>query len=244
MMRTCPVCTQRFPNFLPMPAAYVQLQHDLRVPYSLEDFETLNVGQYTCPHCEASDRERLYALFIRDHLQRSRGARLRVLDIAPGKALSRFLRALPDVDYRSGDLDPTLADEQVDVTDLRQFAGGSFDLIVCSHVLEHVPDDRRAMRELWRVLEPRGRAILMVPIMTLATRTDEDPSITAADQRWIRFGQDDHVRMYAKRDWVSRLRETGWTVTQMGADAFGPGVFPEHGITERSVLYVGSKQAA
>jgi SAM-dependent methyltransferase len=241
-MRTCSVCGRSFPNFMPMPAPYVEFQHQLNVPYSLEDFETLNVGQYGCPHCEASDRDRLYALFVRDHLPR-RGADelLRVLDIAPANALSRFLRSLPDVDYRSGDLDPSLADEQVDVTDMRQFDDGSFELIVCSHVLEHVPDDVRAMRELHRVLAPGGRAILMVPIMTTASHTDEDPAVTDVNERWLRFGQGDHVRMYCKADFTGRLRATGWNVSELGAETFGAGTFRRHGITERSVLYVGSK---
>lgn len=242
-MRCCPVCTKEFPNFLPLPADYLQLQHRLAVPYSLEDFETLNVGQYSCPHCDASDRDRLYALFVRDHLARRPGELLRVLDIAPGKALSRWLRALPDVDYRSADLDPELADEQVDVTDMACYEDASFDLIVCSHVLEHVPQDGRAMRELYRVLAPGGHAILMVPIMTTATTTDEDPSETRSEVRWRRFGQGDHVRMYAKHDWLARLRHAGWDVSEWDASRFGAAVFRRHGITERSVLYVGQRAA-
>jgi SAM-dependent methyltransferase len=243
-MRTCPVCTAEFPNFLPIPESYVRFQHDLHVSYSLEDFETMNVGQYLCPHCDASDRDRLYALFVRDHLKRRGGDSLRVLDIAPGRALSRYLRALPGVDYLSGDLDPALADRQVDITDLRPFEDGAFELIVCSHVLEHVPEDRRAMRELLRVLAPGGRAVLMVPILSTATRTDEDPGVSDVTQRWLRFGQGDHVRMYCRQDFIARLRESGWSVAEMSTDSFAPGSFRQHGITERSVLYVGSKQAA
>lgn len=243
-MRKCPVCALEFPNFMPIAESYVRHHHRIAVPYSLEDFETLNLGQYTCPHCDAPDRDRLVALYVRDHLRWPAGELLRVLDIAPGKALARWLRALPDVDYRSGDLDPELADEEVDICDMPQFEDGSFDLIVCSHVLEHVVDDRRAMRELHRVLSHRGRAILMVPILTTATSTDEDVTLTDPNERWLRFGQGDHVRMYCKSDWLERLSEAGWTVQPWDASAFGATMFREHGIAERSVLYVGSRRAA
>jgi len=63
-MRTCSVCSSRFPNFLPLPAKYFEVFHRLKVFYSLEDFETLNVGQYSCPVCQCSDRDRLYELYI------------------------------------------------------------------------------------------------------------------------------------------------------------------------------------
>jgi len=94
------------------------------------------------------------------------------------------------------------------------------------------------------VLAPGGHAILMVPILTTAQTTDEDPNETRPLQRWRRFGQDDHVRMYAKRDWLSRLRETGWHMVELDRATFGDDVFREHGIAERSVLYVGCRKAA
>jgi hypothetical protein len=84
----------------------------------------------------------------------------------------------------------------------------------------------------------------MVPIMTTATHTDEDVSVTDANVRWQRFGQGDHLRMYCKADWLERLQHSGWDVSQYDANAIGPAVFREHGITERSVLYVGHKRAA
>ena len=240
VMHTCPVCNSNFPNFLPIPERYVRFMNDLGVSYSLDEFETLNLGQYLCPHCEATDRDRLYALFVQVGLNRKSGDTLRILDIAPNKSLSRYLRGLSDVRYRSGDINSVLADEQVDICNMPQFPNSSFDLIVCSHVLEHVTDDRMAMREMLRILSPVGRAILMVPILTTAIGTDEDPNEARPEERWRRFAQDDHVRLYERNDWLARLRAEMWCIRELGSADFGADQFKKHGIHEDSILYVGS----
>jgi ubiquinone/menaquinone biosynthesis C-methylase UbiE len=89
------------------------------------------------------------------------------------------------------------------------FSDRSFDLIYCSHVLEHVPEDRKAMRECNRVLADDGMAILIVPIM--AEKTIEDPTITDPKERLRLFGQEDHVRKYGP-DYSERLQEAGFRV--------------------------------
>ncbi len=240
-MRSCPVCSSEFANFLPLTSHYFEMLNQLEVTYSLEDFETLNTGQYGCPRCAASDRDRLYALFVRTFLTRPHGRPLRILDIAPAPLLSQFLRQIDDVEYRSADLFSPLADDIVDIMDMNIYADNSFDFIVCSHVLEHVPDDRKALRELYRVLNKNGVAILMVPILLTAQNTDEDPTETDVNVRWARFGQDDHVRMYAKHDFMARIREGGFELLELDARSFGEGTFKRHGITEQSVLYIGTK---
>ncbi|WNW11171.1 methyltransferase domain-containing protein [Pseudomonas sp. DTU_2021_1001937_2_SI_NGA_ILE_001] len=240
-MRTCPVCSCRFPNFYPLSRGHLEITNRLGVFYSIEDFETLNLGQYSCPECNASDRDRLYALYAMHHMNHPPGQPLRILDIAPAPVLSAFLRSLPNARYRSADLFSPLADDKVDIMDMNIYADESFDFIVCSHVLEHVRDDARAIAELYRVLAKGGSAILMVPILLTIDTTDEDPDERSEDERWARFGQDDHVRMYAKHDFVARLRHGGFHVEALDTLAFGAGTFREHGITEQSVLYVGRK---
>jgi SAM-dependent methyltransferase len=92
------------------------------------------------------------------------------------------------------------------------FPDESFDLIICNHVLEHVGDDRKAMRELWRALRPAGRAILQVPIADRLNSTREDPSVVSPEARGEVFGQPDHVRLYAPEDYTRRLSEAGFRV--------------------------------
>ena len=102
---------------------------------------------------------------------------------------------------------------KMDITDI-QYPDESFDVIYCSHVLEHVVDDRKAMSEFRRVLKSDGWAILLVPI-TVET-TYEDPSIVDPAERLKHFGQDDHVRRYGK-DYVERLRAAGFKVSVSNA---------------------------
>lgn len=130
------------------------------------------------------------------------------MHIAPEPIIETLLKTLPNIDYLSGDLMDSRAMEKMDITDI-QHPDDSFDLILCSHVLEHVPDDRKAMSEFKRVLKPGGFAMLLVPITTY--QTDEDPTVTDPNERLRRFGQDDHVRRYGL-DYVDRLRDTGFNV--------------------------------
>ena len=206
--------------------------------------ETLNLFAYSCPSCKASDRSRLYALFFDEELRsRSVSAPFELVDFAPEAALASYLRAIPNVSYRSADLLMDDVDDTADLTDLHMYADDSKDAFVCSHLLEHVPDDRKAMSELFRILKPGGFGIAMVPIALTMTETHEDPSVVSKTDRWKYYGQDDHVRAYAKSDFVSRLSEAGFDVEQLGATHFGKETFKEHGIHPRSVLYVVRKSS-
>jgi len=126
--------------------------------------------------------------------------------VAPERFLaSRFTR-VPNLEYVSADLSSPLAMIQLDITDI-PFPDDSFGAIYCSHVLEHVPDDRSALAELYRVLRPGGWAVLQVPIMGAVTF--EDPSVTDPEERTRVFGQWDHVRRCGL-DYVERMRDAGF----------------------------------
>jgi len=246
-MRTCPVCSTSFPNFLPLPTHYFEVANQLGARYSLDDYETLNIGQYSCPACGASDRDRLYALYIKYFLIKSTTGQLKVLEIAPAQGLSKFIRAIPLVQYRSADLCSPLADDKVDIMDMHIYRDMSFDFIICSHVLEHVRDDGAAMREIFRVLAHRGKAIIMVPIVKNLDRIDEDADELDPKKRIIRFGQDDHIRQYSSREFTTRLEHQGFSVQKLDLYSFedilthGKSVFKMHGINDGSVLYIACK---
>jgi len=184
---TCPCCGGSYSRFLP---------HRGR-PFA------------KCPGCGSLERHRVLWLFLEretDIFRRS-GA---MLHIAPEYALQRRFAALPRLHYVSGDIDSPLADHIVDVMDI-PFADGSFDFLICNHVLEHVEDDRRALAEIERVLAPGGWAILMCPVDNSRATTLEDPRAVTPEDRHRVFGQGDHVRLYG-RDYADRLAAAGFTV--------------------------------
>ena len=118
---------------------------------------------------------------------------------------------MPALEYTSIDLDSPIAMHAMDVTDLR-YDDDRFDVILCSHVLEHVVDDRKAMREFLRVLRPGGWAIIQSPVRPELATTVEDPTVISPRDRRRLFGQPDHVRRYG-RDYPERLADAGFTVT-------------------------------
>jgi SAM-dependent methyltransferase len=242
----CSVCGRRVKAFEPLPEFYTENIRKYGYPY--KEPETCNLEQYLCPVCGASDRDRLYALYLKRYFSSvgGVGGRMRVVDFAPFAPLTRRIRKLiarsgSDVAYRTADLYAENVDDKIDITDIKAYGENEVDFFICSHVLEHVPDDRRALRELYRILKPGGGGILMVPIALDLDETDEDPSVTDEAERWRRFGQDDHVRQYSKGSFLERVREAGFSVHQYGRDFFGARSFAENGISDRSVLYVVEK---
>lgn len=115
----------------------------------------------------------------------------------------------------TGDLVDPRVKVKMDVTNI-PFPDNSFDVVFCSHVMEHVPNDRKALGEFFRILTSNGWAIFMVPIR-MTKLTDEDPEVSDPKERERRFGQSDHVRFYG-RDFEERLKEAGFQVNLVKAD--------------------------
>lgn len=135
-----------------------------------------------------------------------------VLHFAPEQAFYKRFRKLPNLNYTTTDLNSPLADVKADICNL-PFKDNQYDFILCNHVLEHIPDDNKAMQELYRVLKPGGTAILQIPQDLSRATTFEDDSITDEKERAKIFGQYDHVRIYG-RDYFDKLRSIGFKVIE------------------------------
>jgi SAM-dependent methyltransferase len=173
--------------------------------YSYREFAPCHGPNRHCWHCGSTERDRLLWIFLDRHPGLLRSG-MSILHVAPEWPLRPRLERVAGR-YIAGDLDKEFGEHRIDVTDLA-FADGSFDAVVCNHVLEHVPDDQAAMRELRRVLAPDGWAILLVPDVH-EEETVEDLSLADPAERLRLYGQADHVRRYG-RDYLQRLTAAGF----------------------------------
>ena len=162
-----------------------------------------------CPYCGSLERHRLVWLYLTRRSELFTCGPMKLLHLAPEPCLEHRLHQRLGEGYLSADLHDPRAMVKADIMAL-PFADASFDVVYCSHVLEHVADDRRALREIRRVLREGGWALILVPVH--AGPTLEDPAVTDAAERERRFGQADHVRRYGE-DFAVRLRQAGFAVT-------------------------------
>ena len=156
------------------------------------------------------ERHRLFWLYLTEKTTFFTSEGLRVLHFAPEQAFLKRFKKLKNIQYTTTDLNSPIADVKADICQL-PFEDNSYDFIICNHVLEHIPDHLQAMRELYRVLAPRGTAILQVPYEADRATTFEDNSITDPKERAQIFGQYDHVRVYGM-DYFDTLRSVGFAV--------------------------------
>lgn len=191
--RYCPVCQKTAAKFAP--------------------FGVIPREEARCIYCGALERHRLTWSYFKRNTDLLEGRAKRMLHVAPERQFEKLLRKHIGQGYLTADLLNPRAMVKMDITNI-PYEDDFFDVIYCSHVLEHVDDDQKAMREFRRVLKPSGWAVLQVPIT--AEVTFEDPSVTDPEERLRLFGQEDHVRRYGP-DYTQRLCDAGFTVNVIEA---------------------------
>ncbi len=177
---------------------------------AIVELDIIGAGYYqndVCPVCDSSYRTRAVVALLKS--LDINYSNKRILHIAPEKGIYKYLKSKNPKSYICGDISPHKYShfakvEPVNLTNI-PFSSDSFDLIICNHVLEHIPDDRKAMEEIFRVLSKGGNAILQVPISNVLTKTLEDTDTDTPVKRLKKYGQEDHVRVYAFNDYIQRL---------------------------------------
>lgn len=181
-----------------------------------------------CPKCGSLARDRrLWNLIIKDFLKTN----IKALDFSPSRCIARKMKQIQDIDYLSSDLSGNfIADYNFDITNI-DLPTNTIDLVVCYHILEHIPNDITAMSELYRILKISGKAIIQTPFKN--GDIYEDYTITNPKEREVHFGQDDHVRVYSVNGLTERLLRTGFSVDTR---TFNEDVY--HGLLTETVLIV------
>jgi SAM-dependent methyltransferase len=242
----CCICGAAFAAFLP----YAPRFRIFRVPPLMQALGVVgsDVRRFGCPRCLSHDRERHLLLYLRALGMETEIPQWRVLHIAPERHLSRWIAALRPAAYVRGDLFPS--EQGIERVDLQAlgFPDGSFDLVIANHVLEHVEDDARALREIARVLAPGGRAILQTPYSPVLATTFADAGVTSPQSRLQAYGQEDHVRLYG-RDVFQRFAAQGLVDARVTHAQALPGVDSfRHGVNAAEPLFLfrkpGSANAA
>jgi len=233
----CPYCKKSFRKFMPG-GSNLPVLFEKKVVGA--GFRPNNV----CPRCYSLDRDRLIYLFLQEKTSVFSSPQ-KIFHVAPEGCLRALLTSLPNINYISGVkyLEGYYYDRKTNFLDITQipFTDEEFDIIICNHVLEHVPDDKKAIRELYRVLKPGGLAILQVPISKILPTTFEDSSVVTPEERERIFGQFDHVRIYGQ-DYNDRLENAGFTVQRYNPTREKWSVpFEKFAINPEEDLYVAYK---
>ena len=193
-----------------------------------------------CPNCGSLERHRSLWLLLQKMDWHREG--MRVLHFAPEPSFYRLFSSFEDIDYWPVDLNPNAfgIKKIVDITNI-PFDDDSFDLIMCTHVLEHIPDEKKAMSELYRVLKPKsGIAFLNVPQFNIPA-TLEKPEYNTPELRLKYYGQADHVRAYGL-DYPKRPGNAGFDVQQISFADSDPKILKRYGLDRNEKIFLCRKE--
>lgn len=190
-----------------------------------------------CPNCNSLERHRLSYLFLKEKTNIFEEENIKILHFAPEAFFSKRFSNQKNIDYLPVDLNPDKPGikEKMDIQDIK-YPDNTFNFIYCSHVLEHVPNDQKAIKELYRVLKPGGTALIMVPIKHLLKETYEDASINTPELRLKHYGQSDHLRYYGL-DFQEILEKNGFNCSKYSKEEFDEKSIKKYGLKNGDLFY-------
>lgn len=237
--RVCSCCGKST-AFLPLPQIY--FDEELKNKVIPHVSETLNRDEYYCSKCGALDRDRLMLNFLKDISMPFFKKKAKLLQFAPSGNIENWItQNCPKVEYESTDLFMDDVTFKADIQNLNMIEDGTYDFWICSHVLEHVQDDRKALLEMKRILKNDGIGLFLVPVSLDMTEIDEEWGLPESEN-WRRFGQGDHCRRYGKEGLLKRIREAGFCVSEYNKECIDSKVFAENAFLDTSTLYILTKK--
>ena len=193
-----------------------------------------------CSNCGSLDRSRLIYLFLNRLKKTVFTSKIKLLHVAPDTEFPELLKGNKSMDYMSIDSIAGAADLQMDINNL-SLPSESFDVVICNHVIEQISDDKKALKELFRVLKKDGFAILQSPISLILSETLEDPLVNTPEQRKACYGQEDMFRIYGQ-DYKNRLSNAGFRVEIYNPESFlSPEEIDRFGVNPNENIFVGNQ---
>ena len=191
------------------------------------------------PDSLSLERHRLMWLFLKNKTNFFTD-NLKFLHIAPEYCFIKIFKGMKNLDYLTADLISPWADVKMDVHDI-PFEENTFDVVICNHVLEHVDDADKVMKEFYRVMKPGGWGIFQVPIDYNNSVTIEDRSVTDPRERERLYWQSDHLRLFG-RDYGSKLTAAGFKVTESNfINEIDPKLVERYALDKNEIVYYCQK---
>jgi SAM-dependent methyltransferase len=190
-----------------------------------------------CPNCLSLERTRMLWDFLKDSKYLNNKS---ILHFAPFRVIEKKIKQIPSIKYISGDIDPMLAMRKIDITKI-DYNENSFDVVLCSHVLSVVKNDKKAIQELYRVLKPKGTLILQTYIYKKYEKTFENFNIESNNERYKAYGKHYLQRCYGK-DFIERFIKEGFSVDiHVPNKTLTADKIKKHGLQNSGVIYLFTK---
>lgn len=241
--RKCYICGRTFFSYLPV---YVDSWYQEQVRNQGLNFNfcdrTYNRSEYRCPYCGSIDRTRFIMAYLHKKLRTKRS--MKVLYFAPPSSGVWYLRTKEhnlSVDTNDLYLYNRNIKFHYDIQNMQGINDNTYDVIICSHILEHVADDRRALKELYRVVKEKGIVLILVPLDLKKAWLDEENGLSESEN-WKRFGQTDHVRRYTNDEIIKRIKEAGFRCSVITRDDISKEIVRQNAFHKNIRIYLAEKR--
>lgn len=241
--RKCYICGRTFFSYLPVygDSWYQEQIKNQGINFNFCD-HTYNKWEYRCPYCDSIDRTRFIMAYLHKELRNK--SNLKVLYFAPTPSGIYYLKTKMhnfSVDTNDLYLNNRNINFHYDIQNMQGIDDSTYDIIICSHVLEHVADDRLALKELYRVVKEGGRVLILVPLDLKKAWFDEKNGLSESEN-WKRFGQTDHVRRYTNNELIKRVEAVGFRCSMVTRSDLSIEIVRQNAFHKNIRIYLAKKE--